>query len=65
MAEVINDLASRVNGIRKELFSRLPFSDGQIASEIRVTPLPGKNIHQVGIVEVSIYNKIKKQFPAV
>ena len=51
--EVNPHLASRVNGLKDELISRLQASGAEPGSTVSVFPLPCKSIHQIGIVEIS------------
>jgi len=52
MTEVNGHLASRVNQVKDQLVSRLQ-GGAEPGAAVRILPLGGKSIHQIGIVEVS------------
>ena len=62
LAEVNRDLTSRVNSVKNELVLRLQLGGLQQLSSVKVSPLPGKSIHQIGLVEVSSGTRVIRSF---
>ena len=61
MTEVNGHLASRVNQVKDRLISRLQ-GRAEPGAALRILPLGGKSIHQIGIVEVSSNNGVVRCF---